>query len=64
MGNFIPRDFKEDKVRGFSTLKEEFLTFHEYRLMFTHLSQYAPEIVVDIKSRMNLFVIGLSHQWN
>ncbi|KAG5586825.1 hypothetical protein H5410_047259 [Solanum commersonii] len=32
----------------------------EYNLKFTQLSRYAPEMVVDMKSMMSLFVVGLS----
>ncbi|KAH0641167.1 hypothetical protein KY285_037753 [Solanum tuberosum] len=64
LGRFFPRELKEAKVREFLTLKQEFLSAHEYGLKFTQLSRYAPEIVADMKSRMNLFVAGLSRLWS
>ncbi|XP_049413164.1 uncharacterized protein LOC125876092 [Solanum stenotomum] len=35
------------------------VTNQEYGLKFTQLSRYAPEIVVDMRGRMSLFVAGL-----
>ena len=51
---------REAKVREFLTLKQEFLSVHEYSLKFTQLSCYAPEMVADMRNRMSLFVVGLS----
>ena len=47
------------REREFLTLKQDSMIVHEYRLKFTQLSRYAPEIVKDVKSRMSLFVAGL-----
>ncbi|XP_049394601.1 uncharacterized protein LOC125858861 [Solanum stenotomum] len=60
LGNFFPRELREEKVREFLTLKKDSLSVHEYSLRFTKLSRYAPEIVADIRSRMSLFVAELS----
>ncbi|KAK4713263.1 hypothetical protein R3W88_019170 [Solanum pinnatisectum] len=60
MGRFFSRKLREAKVREFLTLKQEFMSVHEYNLMFTQLSRYAPEMVADMRSRMSLFVAGLS----
>ncbi|WMV30297.1 hypothetical protein MTR67_023682 [Solanum verrucosum] len=61
MGRFFPRELREAKVREFLTLKQEFMSVHEYSLNFTQLSRYAPEMVADMRSRMSLFIIGLYH---
>ncbi|KAK4726963.1 hypothetical protein R3W88_031880 [Solanum pinnatisectum] len=61
MGRFFPRELREAKVREFLTLKQESMSVHEYSLKFTQLSRYALEMVADMKSRMSLFVSGLSH---
>ncbi|KAK4713885.1 hypothetical protein R3W88_019792 [Solanum pinnatisectum] len=60
MGCFFPRELREAKVRTFLTLKQESMSVHEYSLKFTQLSHYAPEMVADMRSRMSLFVSGLS----
>ena len=52
---------KESKVKEFLILKKESMSVHEYRLKFTQLYRYAPEIVEDMRSRMCLFVKGLGH---
>jgi len=36
------------------------MSVHEYNLKFTQLSCYALEMVADMRSRMSLFVVGLS----
>jgi len=60
LGGFFPQALKEAKVREFLTLKKDSLSVHEYGLKFTQLSRYAPEMVADMRSRMSLFVAGLS----
>ncbi|KAH0729719.1 hypothetical protein KY290_000849 [Solanum tuberosum] len=57
---FFTRELKEAKVREFLTLKQDFLSLHEYGLKFTQLSRYATKMVADMRSRMSLFVAGLS----
>ena len=37
------------------------MSVHEYGLKFTQLSSYAMEMVKDMRSRMSLFITGLSH---
>ena len=49
----------EVKVREFHKLKQDSLSVHEYGLKFTQLSCYAPEMVKDMRSRIDLFVAGL-----
>jgi len=61
MRHFFPRELREAKVREFLTLKQESMSVHEYNLKFTQLSCYAPEMVDDMRTRMSLFVSGLSH---
>ncbi|KAH0709376.1 hypothetical protein KY284_010803 [Solanum tuberosum] len=60
LGRFFPRELRESKVREFLTLKKESMSVHEYSLKFTQLSRYAPEMVAHMRSRMSLFVAGLS----
>ncbi|KAH0652537.1 hypothetical protein KY289_030215 [Solanum tuberosum] len=59
---FFPRELQEAKIREFLTLNPESMSVHEYSLKFTKLSRYAPEMIADMKSRMSLFVVGLSPQ--
>ncbi|XP_049378159.1 uncharacterized protein LOC125842927 [Solanum stenotomum] len=60
LGHFFPRELREAKVREFLTLKQDSLNVHEYKLKFTQLSRYPTEMVADIRSRMSLYVDGLS----
>lgn len=62
MGCFILCELKDARKRDFLTLNMECISVHEYSLMFTYFVCYALMMVVDMKSRMNLYVIGLSHQ--
>uniref|UniRef100_M1DYX2 Gag-pol protein n=1 Tax=Solanum tuberosum TaxID=4113 RepID=M1DYX2_SOLTU len=48
-------------VREFLTLKKEYMSVYEYSLKFTQLSRYATEMVANMRSRMSLFIVGLSH---
>lgn len=59
LGRFFPRELKEERVRVFLTLKQGSMSIHEYGLMFNHLSRFAPEMVKDMWSKMNLFVTSL-----
>lgn len=40
------------------------MSVQEYILKFTQLSLYAPDMVVNMRSRMSLFVVGLSRMTN
>jgi len=60
LGCFFHREVREAKVRDFLNLKHEFISVHEYNLKITQLSHYSPEIVVDMNSKMSLFVSELS----
>jgi len=60
MGRLFSRELREVKVREFLILKQESMSVHEYNLKFTQLSSYAPFMVADMRSRMSLFVSGLS----
>ncbi|WMV45377.1 hypothetical protein MTR67_038762 [Solanum verrucosum] len=60
MGRFFPRELREAKVTEFLTLKQESMSVHKYILKLTQLSSYARKIVADMRSKMNLFVFGLS----
>ena len=61
MGRFFPRELREARIKEFLTLNLESMSVHEYILKFTQLSHYAPEMVADMRSRMSLYVAGLSH---
>ncbi|XP_049362758.1 uncharacterized protein LOC125827503 [Solanum verrucosum] len=61
LGFLFPHELREAKVGEFLTLKQEFMSVHEYSLKFTQFSHYASEMVADMRSRMSLFVAGLSH---
>ncbi|WMV19535.1 hypothetical protein MTR67_012920 [Solanum verrucosum] len=60
LGSFFPRELREVKVREFLTLKQDSLNVHEYKLKFTQLSQYAMEMVANMRSRMSLYIVRLS----
>ncbi|WMV42214.1 hypothetical protein MTR67_035599, partial [Solanum verrucosum] len=60
LGCFFHREVREAMVRNFLNLKYEFMSVHEYNLKITQLSRYSPEIVIDMNSKMSLFVSGLS----
>jgi len=62
MGRFFPRELREAKIKEFLTLNPESMSVHEYSQKFTQLSRYAPEMVADMRSRMSLYVAGLSRQ--
>ncbi|KAH0765295.1 hypothetical protein KY285_001166 [Solanum tuberosum] len=64
LGHFFPRELREAKVQEFLTLKEESMSVNEYSLKFTQLFRYASEMVADMRSKMSLFVAGLSHLSN
>ena len=59
LGRFFLRELEEAKVRKFFTLKKDSFRVYEYRLKFTQISRYAQEMVMDMRSRMSLFVVGL-----
>jgi len=62
MGRFFPRELREAKIKEFLTLNPESMSVHEYSLKFTQLSRYASEMVADMRSRMSLYVAGLSRK--
>jgi len=64
LGRYFPRELREAKVRQFLTLKQESMTVHKYSLKFIQLSCYAPKMVADMRSRISLFVAGLSRLSN
>ncbi|KAH0765418.1 hypothetical protein KY285_001289 [Solanum tuberosum] len=49
--------WKNGRVEG---APNELMSVHEYSLKFTQLSRYALDMVADMRSRMSLFVAGLS----
>ena len=62
IGRFIPCELQEPKIRELLTLNRECMSVHEYSQEFAQLFRYAPEIVVEIRSNISLFVAGLSRQ--
>ena len=40
------------------------MSVYEYSLKFAQLSRYAPEMIVELRSKISLFVAGLSRQSN
>nr|AAT39945.1 Putative polyprotein, identical [Solanum demissum] len=62
MGHFFPRELREAKIKEFLTFNPKSISVHKYSLKFTQLSRYAPEMVADMRSRMSLYVAGLSRQ--
>ncbi|KAG5614612.1 hypothetical protein H5410_014436 [Solanum commersonii] len=59
--NAPPAKLKEAKVREFFTIKKDSLSVHEYGLKFTQLFCYTLKMDANIRSRMSLFVVGLSY---
>lgn len=59
-GCFFPQELKKIKVRELLTLNQDTLSFHEYRLKFTQLYYYAQQMVAKLRSRVSLFVAGLT----
>ena len=47
-------------MREFFILEHNSLSVHDYGLKFTERSRSSPEMVKDMRSRMILFVAGLS----
>lgn len=50
---------REAKTEEFMNLKQEGMIVKEYGLKFIKLSQYTPEMVLDMRARMRKFVFGL-----
>ena len=59
MGCFIPHYLREANIREFLTLNQESISVHEYSMKFAQLSCYAPEMVVEMRSNISLFIVGL-----
>lgn len=51
---------RQAKVSEFLNLKQESRSVWEYTLKFTQLFRYALSMVADMRTRMDLFVSGLS----
>lgn len=64
MGCCFPQELGEAKVREFLNLKHEFISVQKYNLKITQMSHYALDMVADMRSKMNLFVVGLSRMTN
>ena len=59
LGRLFPQELEEYNGSEFLTHKQDSLSVHEYKLKFTQLSLYAPEMAKDIRSRIHLFVVQL-----
>ncbi|WMV42359.1 hypothetical protein MTR67_035744 [Solanum verrucosum] len=57
--SFTGSSTAEDPENFIEESKKDSLSVHEYGLKFTQLSQYAPEMVKDMRNKMSLFVAGL-----
>ena len=56
---FIPRELRETNIIEFLTLNPESMSVDQYSLKFAQLSRYAPEMVVEMRSNISLFIVGL-----
>lgn len=54
-------ELQEAKIWEFLTLNIKSMSVCEYSLMFALLSRYAPDMVVEMRRKISLFVYGLSH---
>lgn len=61
MGHLLRKELREANVRDFLTLKQDSLIFHYYSWRFTQLARYAPEMVANMRSRMSIISVKLSH---
>lgn len=59
LGSFFPRELREAMIGEFLNLKQDSTTNQEYNFKFTQLSHYAPEMVANIRNKINLYVSGL-----
>lgn len=59
LGRLFPRELLEAKVREFLRLKQDSLSVHEYRFMFTQPSPYVLEMVKAMRSRIILLIVDL-----
>ena len=57
---FFPLELRERKMQEFINLRKGGMSVKEYIHKFTQLSKYVPTILVDSRSKMNKFVIGVS----
>ena len=60
MGRYIPHELREANIKEFLTLNPDSKTVYEYSLKFAQLFLCALEIVFDIRSKISLFIDGLS----
>lgn len=58
MGHFIPCELRE--IKEFLTLHSKSMSVHEYNVIFAQISLYSLKIFADIRSKIILFVFGLS----
>lgn len=57
---FFPQDLRKDKIEEIMNLRQGRMLVKEYSLKFHQLSSYAPDLVVDMRSRMRNFTSGLN----
>ena len=58
---FIPRELRETNIIEFLTLNPESMSVDQYSLKFAQLSHYASDMVIEIKNKISLLLVGLSH---
>lgn len=57
MGRFIPCEFQEAKIRELITLNTDCMSVHANSQQFVQLFRYAPKMVVEMRSKISLFVV-------
>ena len=60
LNSFFPLELREAKLVEFMSLKQVIMSVKGYAFKFNQLSNYAPHLVADPRSRMNKFVMGAS----
>ena len=60
LDQFFPFEMREVKVLDFMNLEKGNKILKEYSLMFTQLAMYAPTMVVNSRSRIGKFMLGMS----
>lgn len=61
LGNFFPCEKREANIKKLIKFEIGIHECAKYNLKFTKLSRYAPQILADMRRRMNLFVSGLAY---
>lgn len=62
LDRLFSQELREVKVKDFMDLRQDRMSSKEYALKFDQFSRYAPEMVSNIRARMNKFALGMSHE--